>query len=293
VFLDGDGNLYYGLNNGDHDLNASTGADGAIFKVNMDWDAGQAYAEFMSEAPATGSNDGAVDPRSIDAFAEIDANAAVLIREPALTLVEGGNDALRGGAGDDELHGNAGNDVLNGGTGQDALFGDQGNDNLSGDDGNDQMSGGDGNDSLLGGNGDDALNGDAGADYLAGGTGNDQMNGGAGVDKILGGTGSDTINGGAGNDNLWGGNWAADGSQDTFVFEAGTGKDYVFDFEINVDLIDLSAFGTDFAAIMAVTTDLGWATMIDLQKLDTGQYDDRIVLANVDACDLTVDTFLF
>jgi serralysin len=293
VFLDGDGNLYYGLNNGDFDLDSSTAANGAIFKVNMDWDAGHAYAEFMSEAPATGSNDGAVDPRSVDAFAEVDANAAVLIREPALVLVEGGNDVLRGGAGDDEVHGNAGNDTLNGGTGDDALYGDQGNDNMSGDDGDDQMSGGAGNDSLLGGNGDDVLNGDDGQDYLAGGAGDDELNGGAGVDKIVGGTGADIINGGAGNDNLWGGNWSADGSQDTFVFTSGTGKDYVFDFETAFDLIDLTAFGTTFEAVAAVTTDLGWATMIDLQQLSGGQADDRVVLSNVHAADMTADVFIF
>lgn len=42
VFFDGDGNLYYGMNRGDHDLDVSTGSQGAIFKVNMDWDTGQA-----------------------------------------------------------------------------------------------------------------------------------------------------------------------------------------------------------------------------------------------------------
>lgn len=293
VFLDGEGNLYYGLNNGDHDLDASTGAEGAIFRVNMDWDAGQAYSEFMSEAPSTGSNDGAVDPRSVDAFADIDANAAVLIRAPALTLVDGGNDALRGGAGDDEIHGNAGSDVLNGGTGNDELFGDQGNDNVSGDDGDDRMSGGAGDDSLLGGNGNDTLTGDDGQDYLAGGAGDDQINGGVGVDKIVGGVGADTINGGAGNDNLWGGNWSADGSQDTFVFNAGTGKDYIFDFEADIDLIDLSAFGTDFNAVTSVTIDLGWATVIDLQRLDGGLDGDRVVLTNVNSTDLGFDTFIF
>jgi serralysin len=155
------------------------------------------------------------------------------------------------------------------------------------------MSGGAGNDSLLGGNGDDVLNGDDGQDYLAGGAGDDELNGGAGVDKIVGGTGADIINGGAGNDNLWGGNWSADGSQDTFVFTSGTGKDYVFDFETAFDLIDLTAFGTTFEAVAAVTTDLGWATMIDLQQLSGGQADDRVVLSNVHAADMTADVFIF
>ncbi len=293
VFLDGEGNLYFGLNNGDHDLNASTGSDGAIFKVNVDWEAGQAYAEFMSEAPATGSNDGAVDPRSADAFSEIDADAAVLIQAPTLTLVDGGNDDLRGGTGNDEIHGNGGSDEINGGAGDDVLFGDQGNDNISGGTGNDTASGGTGDDKMRGGAGNDAMSGDDGDDYLHGGDGNDNLSGGAGIDKIVGGSGSDVIDGGQGNDNLWGGNWSGDGAADTFVFSSGTGKDYVHDFETDVDLIDLSHFATDIDAVNDATTDLGWATVIDLQKLDGGKGGDKIVLLSVDADALTFDSFVF
>lgn len=293
VFLDGDGNLYYGLNRGDHDLDASTAVEGAIFKVNMDWDAGQAYAEFMSEAPSTGSNDGAVDPRSVDAFSEIDADAAVLLRAPTLTVVDGGNDTLRGGEGSDELHGNGGDDVLNGGSGDDFIFGDQGNDRASAGTGNDWMSGGTGDDSLRGKAGDDVLHGDDGRDFLNGGTGNDSLNGGEGVDKVVGGVGSDEINGGAGDDHLWGGHWSGDNAADTFVFESGTGKDYVHDFEIDLDVIDLVQFSTNLAAVQDVTTDLGWATVIDLQQLEGGQIGDRIVLKNVDAVDLGLDDFIF
>ncbi|WP_162617534.1 calcium-binding protein [Yoonia maritima] len=293
VFLDGDGNLYYGLNNGDHDLDASTGTKGAIFKVNVDWEAGQAYSEFMSEAPATGSNDGAVDPRSTDAFSQVDADAAVLIREPSLTHVDGGNDILRGGAGNDEIHGNEGNDDLNGGTGDDVLHGDQGNDKVAGGSGNDTMFGGTGDDKMRGQSGDDTMNGNDGADYLDGGSGNDQLSGNAGVDKIVGGAGADTIEGGAGNDHLWGGNWAGDDTSDTFVFAAGSGKDYVHDFEVDHDLIDLSAFDVDMEDVQAATKDIGWCTIIDLQQLPGGCDDDRIVLKSVDAVDLSYDSFIF
>ncbi len=293
VFLDGEGNLYFGLNNGDHDLNASTGSDGAIFKVNVDWEAGQAYAEFMSEAPATGSNDGAVDPRSTDAFSEIDADAAVLIQDPKLTLVDGGNDDLRGGIGNDEIHGNGGNDEINGGVGDDILFGDQGDDTVNGGAGDDTVSGGTGDDKMLGGAGNDTMLGDDGTDYLHGGDGDDTLSGGEGTDKMVGGSGSDIIDGGQGNDNLWGGNWSGDDTTDTFVFSSGTGKDYVHDFETDVDLIDLSHFGTNLNAVNGVTTDLGWATAIDLQRLDGGQDGDRIVLLSVDANDLTFDSFVF
>jgi serralysin len=293
VFLDGEGNLYYGLNRGDHDMDTSTGLKGAIFKVNIDWEAGQAYSEFMSEAPSTGSNDGAVDPRSTDAFAEIDADAAVLIREPELTKSEGGNDVLNGGSGNDELHGNEGDDVLNGGDDDDELFGDEGNDKINAGDDNDWVSGGAGDDKLRGESGDDVMFGDDGQDYLSGGTGNDDLNGGNGTDKIIGGAGEDVIEGGAGNDHLWGGEWSADNASDTFVFKGGAGKDYVHDFEVEHDFIDLSAFGTNIDAVNAVTSDLGWATVIDLQQLEGGQHDDRLVLKSVDAMDLGSDSFIF
>lgn len=293
VFLDGDGNLYYGLNKGDHDLNPGTDTEGAIFKVNVDWEMGQAYSEFMSEAPSTGSNDGAVDPRSVDAFSEIDANAAVLLREPVLIPVEGGNDDLRGGAGNDEMHGNEGDDTLSGGTGDDVLFGGEGNDNMAGGADNDTMSGGTGADKMRGETGDDIMNGEAGDDYLSGGTGDDTLRGGDGADKLVGGKGSDRIDGGDGNDHLWGGEWTGDGAVDTFVFTGGDGKDYIHDFEAGVDLIDLSAFATDMAEIKEATRDLGWATVIDLHQLDGGEAGDMIVLKAVQSEDLTFDTFIF
>jgi Ca2+-binding RTX toxin-like protein len=292
VFLDGDGNLYFGLNNGDHDLDSSTASEGAIFKVNIDWETGQAYAEFMSEAPSTGSNDGAVDPRSSDAFSEIDADAAVLIQEPTLTLVDGGNDDLRGGTGNDEIHGNAGDDLIHGGSGDDRLFGDQGNDEMFGGVGNDVAFGGAGDDKMLGNAGYDDMHGNDGNDYLHGGHGNDNLSGGHGVDKIVGGAGSDMIEGGQGNDHLWGGNWSADTAADTFVFTADSGKDYVHDFEAEFDFIDLSHFSTTFDAIWDAVVDLGWATVIDLQMLNGSQDGDQIVLKSVGADDLSFENFI-
>ena len=293
VFLDGEGNLYFGLNKGDHDLDASTGTQGAIFKVNTDWDKGQAFAEFMSEAPTTGSNDGAVDPRSTDAFSEIDADAAVLIQEPTLILQTGGNDMLNGGAGRDEIHGNAGDDEINGGADDDILYGDDGHDKINGGTGDDIASGGTGDDKMRGESGNDAMHGNDGNDYLDGGIGEDVLSGGKGVDKIVGGTGSDVIEGGAGDDHLWGGNWSSDGDADTFVFAAGAGKDYVHDFEAGIDLIDLSHFSIDFETVQNAMTDLGWATVIDLQMLDGGADGDKLVLKSVSETELTTDCFLF
>lgn len=293
VFMDGDGNLYYGLNRGDHDLDASTDVTGGIFKVNMDWSDGVAYAEFMSEAPATGSNDGAVDPRSADAFAEIDADAAVLLRKPTLTLVEGGNDTLRGGTGDDEIHGNDGSDDISGGSGADSLYGDQGDDLISAGEDDDLLVGGVGNDKLRGEAGDDMIFGGAGNDFVDGGSGDDLLVGGAGTDKMVGGTGSDTIESGAGNDHLWGGNWSKDDTADTFVFASGSGKDFVHDFEAEHDVLDLTAFGTALEDVRATAQDQGWATILNLSALDDGAAGDTVILKGVSLSDLDADSFLF
>lgn len=292
VFLDGDGNLYYGLNKGDHDLDASTGSQGAIFKVNVDWDLGQAYSEFMSEAQSTGSNDGTVDPRSADAFTEIDAEAPVLLRNPQLIQTEGGNDDLRGGAGDDQLFGNAGDDTLQGGEGEDRLSGDQGNDNISGGTGDDTASGGAGNDSIRGQEGDDVISGDEGRDFLNAGSGDDRVDGGEGADKIVGGTGSDTIEGGAGNDHLWGGNWRGDGTTDTFVVSGGAGRDIIHDFEADHDRIDLTAYGLEFSEVEAALADRGWATELDLSALTGGESGDKLLLKSVNVDDLDESNFI-
>lgn len=292
VFLDGDGNLFYGLNRGDHDLDGSTDAQGGIFKVHVDWDKGQAYSEFMSTSQTTGSNDGTVDPRSADAFAEVDAQSPVLIRKPELTKVEGGNDDLRGGDGNDTMFGGEGGDTLHGGTGDDTLSGDGGDDRINAGSGNDTADGGEGNDKIQGQSGNDDLSGGAGNDYVNGGTGNDRIDGGSGADKIVGGSGSDTIEGGAGNDNLWGGNWWKDQSSDTFIVSSGSGKDIIHDFEADHDVVDLSSYGLEFSDLQTVMADKGWATEIDLSALSGGQTGDKLLLKSVDVDDLDESNFI-
>ena len=292
VFLDGDENLYFGLNKGDHDLDSSTGVEGGIFKVNVDWAAGEAHAEFMAEAQTTNSNDGTVDPRSADAFSEIDADAAVLIRKPELVPLEGGNDDLRGGDGNDEMYGNAGDDILHGGTGDDTLSGDAGNDKINAGTGDDAVSGGIGDDKLRGQSGDDEISGGDGSDFIDGGSGADALSGGAGVDKLVGGIGSDTIEGGAGNDQIWGGHWSGDNSADTFVVSSGSGKDIIHDFETDHDQIDLSSYGLEFSDVEKTITDRGWATEIDLSQLNGGAPGDKLILKSVDADQLDETNFI-
>lgn len=292
VFLDGEGNIFAGLNRGDHDLDGSTGSQGAIYKINADFTAGEAFAEFMSESQSTGSNDGAVDPRATDPFAPVDESADIVITPPQLKSLEGGDDHLRGGDGDDKAFGGAGDDVLHGGSGSDVMSGDAGNDFVDGGTGDDALSGGAGDDKLLGQSGNDELSGGEGKDYLNAGSGDDVISGGAGNDKIVGGSGADRIEGGAGDDHMWGGNWWRDGSVDTFVVSAGSGKDMIHDFEVDKDQIDLSSYGLEFADLAGLVKDKGWATEIDLSGIAGGIEGDKLILKSVDADDLDETNFI-
>ena len=83
-----------------------------------------------------------------------------------------------------------------------------------------------GNDSVLSFGSKVTIDGGAGNDTLRGGDGNDSIAGGSGNDKIYGGAGKDTLWGGAGNDSLWGGS-----GNDTFIYQAGSGTDTIFDYK--------------------------------------------------------------
>ena len=114
-------------------------------------------------------------------------------------------DYIDGWVGNDTVHGLDGDDSISGREGDDTLHGDAGDDRLSGDDGN------------------DTLSGDAGDDTLRGGTGDDTLSGGTGNDSLYGNEGKDTLNGGSGDDYLEGGDYGSD----TYVFQAGHGKDTI------------------------------------------------------------------
>jgi Ca2+-binding RTX toxin-like protein len=135
----------------------------------------------------------------------------------------GGDDFVDGGVGDDRIAGGAGSDILVGGAGVDVLIGDNG-EVVSTVDGDDYLDGGAGNDTLWGNGGSDILIGDAGDDTLLGG---------AGADILWGGTGTDTLIGGAG--------------KDTYIFNAGDGREDVFDTADIANLADASVvvFGSD------------------------------------------------
>lgn len=118
-----------------------------------------------------------------------------------------------------------------------SLAGGRGDSTLVGRSGDDRLTGNAGNDRLVGGGGNDRLHGNAGSDVLFGGAGDDRLFGGSGDDVLDGGAGSDVLTGGAGFDVLTGGYGA-----DRFVLGGGQGYDRITDFELDGDVIDLSAF---------------------------------------------------
>ncbi len=105
-----------------------------------------------------------------------------------------------------------------------------------------QIRGTEEDDNLTGTPENDRIFGDAGNDILTGDSGNDFINGGDGNDILTGGLGTDRLRGGDGND--------------TFVFNTGSEVDWVADFIVGEDLLQLSAnFGvTAEQAVSQVTT---------------------------------------
>lgn len=258
VFMDGTGNLYTGLNNGDHDLAVETEDSGAIYRIEFDETGRTATAELMSVSQSTGNNDGAMDTRGNDPFADIDASANILVKNIEVFETEsmGWDDNIFGGDGEDVIYAGGRHDTINGGHGNDQIFGEAGHDIIHGLDGDDAVSGGSGNDEVFGGvggdnldggNGNDILSGGADNDHVAGASGNDQLYGnegndrlygdggldhiygGSGDDEIFGGTGNDVMSGGEDQDQIWGnqGNDQLSGDLGDDLLFGGTGNDYL------------------------------------------------------------------
>ncbi len=159
------------------------------------------------------------------------------------------NNWLYGNYDNDRLIGNAGNDALIGGYGDDISYGGDGNDFGDGGYGNDSVYGDAGNDSLDGGVGNDFVYGGLGNDTTNGGDGNDVLDGGDGIDRMVGGKGFDRLTGGLGRDALYGG-----AQRDLFIFNAlnesanSTQRDTIFDFQVGVDDIQLTAIDANLVA---------------------------------------------
>jgi len=137
-------------------------------------------------------------------------------------------------------------------------------------------------DLLGGGGGDDALEGFGGDDHLKGRGGNDRLLGGAGNDSLDGGDGDKLLVDGNGGDTLKGGE-----SADIFVFVADSVCDFIEDFEVGRDKIDLSQANITAFDQLSNVADGWWQDVEvrfgeDLIRLDTGTWP---TLSNLSARD--------
>jgi Ca2+-binding RTX toxin-like protein len=144
--------------------------------------------------------------------AEIIAGDLYEIRDAQLI---GGADTIFGGGGADTIAGDVylvsgdcditgGDDVVYAGAGDDVIYGEARYDGPIVA-GNDRLYGEDGNDRLFGQGGNDLLAGGAGFDDLAGGFGDDLLYGSTDNDALYGEPGNDLLDGGAGADRMVGG----------------------------------------------------------------------------------------
>ncbi|MEP5729786.1 MAG: DUF4214 domain-containing protein [Sulfitobacter sp.] len=207
----------------------------------------------------------------------------------------GNNTYAEGGTGNDSLYGGPGSsdDTLDGGTGADLLWGQGGADvyyvdNL-GDDVQeftyDTMGPGntatgdvdeirasiswvlrDWNDdgfnienlTLLGSASINATANEVG-NVLTGNSGGNLLSALAGDDTIDGGGGNDTIDGGTGEDLMTGGSGA-----DTFIINALSGDDTITDFDVGIDVLDLSAFTQSQIDAQIISEDLSGNRVVNI-----------------------------
>jgi len=248
-----------------------------------------------------------------DWFDALAGNDSILAGDGADTVFGGtgkdtifgndGDDYIDGNENNDDLHGNAGNDTVNGGGGNDMIWGEEGNDQVNAGTGNDSVYGGDGKDVLRGDGGADQLFGEAGNDVLDGGTGNDMLDGGANNDRLIGGGGLDTLDGGAGNDKLDGGaandiliggsgkdTMTGGSGSDVFVFELGSGRDTITDFQNGFDTFDVTAL-----SIMGITEfdDIGIFQVGANTRVAFDGFASDVLLLNTDAALLDASDFTF
>ena len=234
-------------------------------------------------------------------------------------VIEGGagSDVLRGSRAADELNGLEGNDKLYGYAGADTMSGGAGDDRYFIENADDLVIefDGEGSDEIttsisfalpdyvenIGTNTTSAvdLTGNSLVNRLNGNDASNTLRGEAGGDRLIGKGGSDRLIGGTGNDHLDGGTVAivengetivtTDGAVDTFVFNLGDGIDHVYDFELGIDLIDVTGTGISFAEVQ-IAADGDDARVY----YEAGVYNTNFAIVHdVDASALTEDSFIF
>lgn len=124
----------------------------------------------------------------------------------------------------------------------------------------------------------DTLVGSSGDDFIYGGFSADILFGLNGDDRLAGGSGDDVLRGGAGDDVLIGGDGA-----DRFVFAPGGGADFIKDFDVSEDILDLRRLDIGDAAIVLRDGAVGVEILAG---------DGIITLAGVDADDLSAANLL-
>ncbi len=179
------------------------------------------------------------------------------------------NDDIRGGLGADLLIGRSGDDTISGGAGADLLIGMSNHDSVDGGGGNDHIFLGFGMDTAIGGAGNDTIEGLNGADHIAGNGGNDVIRGEQGTDTLIGGDGNDFLLGGT--------------ESDLFSFDGDDGADTINDFEIGIDLIEITG-GMSFTDVLL--TQAG-------SDLDISFSTTTVRLLGVDQNDVDSGDFLF
>lgn len=139
-----------------------------------------------------------------------------------------------------------------------------------------QISGTEADDSLVGTSESDRIFGAAGNDILNADAGDDLLNGSNGNDILTGGPGTDWLNGGDG--------------QDIFVFDPTSDIDWIADFIVGEDIIQLSAaFSVTPEQALSQTTTIATPFMDNrfLSILNLG--DDTLAIKHEG--ELTSDTF--
>ena len=131
-------------------------------------------------------------------------------------------------------YGGLGNDTVFGSAAADSIYGNVDNDYLWADSGNDIVFGGQGYDTVAGGMGDDVVYGNMAEDEVWGDNGNDTLYGGLGNDTLLGIYGDDRLIGNRGDDVLFG-----HAGYDTFVFNAVSGHDQIWEYSVAEDMIEI------------------------------------------------------
>jgi serralysin len=137
----------------------------------------------------------------------------------------------------------------------------------------------------------DDIFGRGGNDTIYGRAGHDRLYGEGGDDYLYGGSGNDDLIGGSGNNDLWG-----DSGYDRFVVSgrvgAGFSDDLIWDFEFDIDQVDLRAWGvSDFSQVVALlgTDEYGDATL----NAFYGGQDHVITFNDIAPSELIAGDFIF